>query len=204
MVKILSQAGRSLADVYDVQGSIAGIDQLETRELPIVHEMGATVFSERFSGAIRRSSTGAIAQSTTWDLVLTNLPATPARVFGVVVFSGGVTRLSNAMVAIRDAVDGREIPIFAWDANEASLDIRLVDDGNPVNTVSFLQNALSIGTLPSMIVGAGQPQEVNDIAFRGVTTAFGAGTVTTTMLLYIGFSEIAFVPSSFGLPIPGW
>ena len=45
MVKILSQAGISLADLYNVEGSIAGIEQLDTRELPIVHEMSGTIFS---------------------------------------------------------------------------------------------------------------------------------------------------------------
>ena len=203
MVKILSQAGTSLADTYDVEGSVAGIEQLETRELPIVHEMGATVFSERFSGAIRRITSGDIAQNLSWNVVATDLPAGPTRVFGITVFTpDDVSDLSDLGVMIRSA-DDREIPIFAWDSNEANVRVPFEDDGGGVTNNVVLANALDVATLPSMLIGGGQPQVVNQIAFRGRTNAFGAGTVETIALIYIGFSEIGGI-SSRGLPVPGW
>ena len=46
---------------------------------------------------------------------------------------------------------------------------------------------------------------INDIAFRGVTSAFGAGTVVLTALIHIAFTHLGGnVPSNFGLPVPGW
>ena len=203
MVKILSQSGNSLADTYDVEGSIAGIDELETHELPIVHEMGATVFSERFSGAIRRVTTGAIAQSTTWDLVLDNLPSGITRILAVAVYMDAA-RVNEATVLLRDE-NGREIPIFIWDTNESRVTIRIDDNGTGVVTSNALINVAR--DVPSMLFGAGQVQRVADIAFRGTSTAFGAGTVTVTALIYVGHSAIGGVPgntNSRGLPVPSW
>jgi len=203
MTKILSQTGISLADTYDVEGSIAGIEQLESREVSLVHEMGGTIFSERLSGAIRRVTTGAILQNAAWDLILTDLPAVPTRVLGVVVFSDDDARISRAMVAIRDPLAEREIPIFVWDANEATVTVRMQDNGAAVTTENVLANALGVATLPSMLIGSEQPQPVDQVAFRGLTTGFGAGTVVTTALIYIGFSQVGGI-SSHGLPVPAW
>jgi len=204
VVKILSQAGNSLADTYDVEGSIAGIDQLETRELPIVHEMGATVFSERLSGAIRRATSGAILQNTNFDIILTDLPATPSRVLGVTVVTDVAGRVSTAAILIRDAGAGREMPIFVWDSGEQFMVCRMVENNAAVGTLELLVTSLNLpGFPPSMIIGTDQPQEVDQIAFRGRSTGFGAGTVTITALIYLAFSEVGGI-SSRGLPIPGW
>ena len=203
MVKILSQSGNSLADTYDVEGSIAGIDELETHELGIIHEMGATIASERLSGNLRRGTTGAINASDTWDVLLTDLPAVPTRILGCVVMTDDASRVARAMVAIRDQPNGREIPIFAWDDNEADLALRIQDNGGAVGILALLQNALSIGTLPNMLIGTDQPQPIDAIAFRGVASAFGAGDVTITFLLYIAFTQVGGI-SSRGLPVFSW
>lgn len=205
MPKILSQSGMSLADQYDIEGSVAGVDELVSEEVHLVHEMGAVMFSERFGAEMRRSHADAMLQSVTFDIVTTDFARTTIRILGVVVLTDNPARLQNCMVAIRDGTSGseREMPIFAWDTNEASLDIRVQEDGAAVGSLSFLQNALDIGVLPSMLVGASQPRFVDQIAFRGQTTAFGAGTVDATMLLYIAFAEMGGL-SSVGLPVPGW
>lgn len=205
MVKILSQSGISLADTYEVQGSEAGVEELLSKDVQLVHEMGGTIFAERMGAQVRRSTSGAIAQSTTFDVVTTNFTRTMTRILGVACLSDNPGRVQNAMVAIRDgtAAAEREIPIFAWDANEASLDIRVQENGAAVTSLSFLQNALDIATLPSLMMGTDQRNFVDQIAFRGQTTAFGAGTVTITMLLYIAFTHLGGI-SSFGLPVPGW
>ena len=130
MVKILSQSGNSLADMYDVVGSIAGIEQLQTRELPIVHEMGATLFSERFNAGIRRMTTVALAQNTNFDVVIANLGRGIGRIFHVVCLANQQARALNVMVALRSTSDGREIPIFIWDTNDdVETAIRIDDNG---------------------------------------------------------------------------
>jgi len=202
--KILSQAGDSLADIYDVKGSIAGIENLESRDLPIVHEMGATVFSERFSTEILRISSAAQSQSDDWGTLLTGLPDTVFRVQGVRVFVDVTARVTLASLAMRDPVTARETPIWSWDdANDGETSVRFSDDGAATGVSIFLQPAPGNVQLPKIGAGDQQPQRVNGLIFRGTTPAFGAGTVEAVALVDIAFAQIGGV-SSRGLPIPGW
>jgi len=206
MPKVLSQAGISLADAYDVEGSIAGIETLESRDVSLVHEMGATIASERFSTTIRRATTGALAQTTTWDLEIADLPATPARVLGIQVFSSeAVARSSFCQVSARDPIALREFPMWMWDtAPDTSANVRMQDNGAAVGNVTMLLPVNpSAFALPSFFGGAGQPQTVSSLMFRGITATFGAGTVIHTMIAYIAFAEVGGI-SSLGLPIPSW
>lgn len=201
MTKILSQSGISLADTYNVEGSIAGIEQLESREVSLVHDMAVTLFSERVSGFIRRAGTGDILQNVEWDIVLSDLPTTPFRILDVLIFTNNPANLLTAAVFARDPGSDREIPLHVWDLNEPTVNLRLQDNGDAVAQKAGLVSA--IGTTPSMMWGSGQPQSVQEIAFRGETSAFGAGTVETVALIYIAFSQTGGL-SSHGLPIPGW
>jgi len=204
MVKILSQSGNSLADTYDVKGSVAGIEELETRELPIVHEMGATVFSERYSSFIRGGTSGAINQSVNFNTVLDDLPAGVWRILGISVFTDAAARTALCSVALRNPTDGREIPLWAWDTTpDIEVLVRFSDDGAAVTNRTFLRPVVPFNVLPHLASGGGQPQRVNEIAFRGQASAFGAGTVEIQMLLHIGFAAIGGV-SSRGLPVPSW
>lgn len=200
MVKILSQSGDSLADIYDVEGSVAGIDQLETRELPIVHEMGATVFSERFSTTTRRSSTGAIAQSTAFGIVIGNLPPMPTRLLCVTVLSDDETRIADAAIVLRDPDEEQELVVWAFDGSATV--VRLVDDAQAVATFDLLHSSLPF---VQTMVGGGeqQPDMVDQIGLRGITTAFGAGDVTITAIYHLAFA-FRHGLSSRGLPIPSW
>lgn len=200
-VKILSQAGISLADTYDVQGSIAGIEELESAEVTLVHEMGNTIFAERVSGFIRRVTTAALNQNATWDLVLNDLPDGPFRILNVLVLANTSSRINRAQVSIRDDDGGREMPFFIWEtSNDVESAIRIVEN----NGASANQTALVVRTgLPSMGIGFNQPQRVNAIAFRGLTSGFGAGTVTVVALVYLAFSAVGGI-SSRGLPVPSW
>lgn len=203
MAKILSQSGNSLADVYDVQGSIAGIDQLESREVTLVHEMGRTMFSERFSGFIRRSVVGPNLQSVTFDALMIDLPEI-ARVVGVTVLADTAGRTDRAQVSVRDPLNGREMPIYIWDVNDgASLTaaIRIEDNGILPGADAALIPSFS--QIPSFTIGTDQPQSMEQIAFRGVTSAFGAGNVTYVLLVYLAFAAVGGL-SSRGLPIPSW
>ena len=206
MVKVLTQSGDSLADIYDVEGSIAGIEQLETNELPIVHEMGATVFSERFSMAIRRETTGAIAQSISWNNTFADLPAGPFRITNVFVFVNTASRVSTAVVSLRSVVNDREVPFWTFDENDDDqVRVRIQDDGAAVGTVTSLVPVNAAQKIvPHIAAGIGQPQRLEEIVFRGQTNAFGAGDVTVTCLVELAFSQIRPGLSSRGLPVPSW
>jgi len=206
MVKILAQAGRSLADVYDVEGSVAGIEQLETRELPIVHEMGGTVFSEQLTGTVRIQRTGALSQSTTWDHVITDLPSGITRILGVNVIAEVTARTESAQVSVRSDNNDLDFPIWEWHTSaDFQLAMRVNLGSGSVN--NFLLRPVSplIGNLPSMLFGAGQPHpsRVDRIAFRGSTSAFGAGTVIIALIVLIGFTQTTSL-SNVGLPVPSW
>ena len=202
MVKVLGQAGTSLADVYDVEGSIAGVDQLLSEDVNTVHEMGDTIASERFSGAIRRLQSGAINQSTSFGVSLTDLPAGVWRILNIAVLGNQTARTANLSVLMADT-NGREIPLFVWDvAQDIESVVRIDENGaGATNLRYFIGNPGLLG--PTMGVGTGQPQRVDEIAFRGTSSAFGAGTVTYTLLIYIALMQVGGL-SSIGLPVPSW
>lgn len=206
MVKILSQSGISLADVYDIEGSIVGVDSLQAREVQLVHEMGQTIFSERITGDVERITSGAIAQSTNFNTVLATFGVGVTRILGVLVLTTATSRLSMVTVLVRDAFAGREIPIFVWDSNEDNVSIRIEEDGGGVAGSTVLGSSLNLGVVPTMLIGADQPaRSVNEIAVRGATAAFGAGTVTTTAMIYTAHTAVPGMGvSSYGLPVPSW
>lgn len=202
--EVQSQAGVSIADVYDVKGSQAPVERLDISEIKGVHEMGQTVFSERFSTTVRRLSAGAIGQSTAWDTVFSDLPAGVSRVLGIAVTSGGVNgRIARTNLMASDPAALREFPLFVWDtANDIETTVQMVDGGAPTG-VGMLIPVNAYPLQLSIITGADQPQRVPNITFRGVTAAFGAGTVTPVAWIYLGFSAIGGI-SSRGLPFPSW
>jgi len=208
--KILSQAGNSLADIYDVEGSIAGIETLQTTELPIIHEMGQTVFSERFSTRILRATTGAMAQDETFDLILgaasgaEEPPGIPSRLLGVTALSDSGGRIDTAAIMVREPVSGREVPVWAHITADGRMAVRIREnDGTSAPLDMLIPDPASV-QLPAFVGGSEQPLFTSEIAMRGLTGSFGAGDVTIFFLMYIGFAEVGVVPSSRGLPIPGW
>jgi len=202
--KILGKAGVSLADVYDVQGSIAGIDTLDSEEVKTVHEMGTTIFSERYAGDIRRVTTGDIAQNTNASAFITNLPAGPFRIQAISVFNpvlNSVARINNLGIYVRDPDNGTEVLVWAWDGtiNRQFMS----DEGAAAAVVEALPPLTSIYSIPLTMIGVNQPETVRDIAIRISTLGFGAGTVEAVALIYLSFNQVAGL-SSFGLPVPGW
>jgi len=167
--------------------------------------MGQTVFSERFSSVFFRQATGAINQSTTWDLVTTDLSAHPSRLLGVTVFSNNGSRVSSANILVRDGALGRELPVWIYDGTNF-ISTRMQDDGGAVTFFDVLLGNIQATFIPIFAGGRIQPESIPDIAFRGITTAFGAGTVTITALFHVCAPDSG--PSgslsSRGLPIPSW
>ncbi len=203
MSKILARTGMSLADLYDIVGSVAGVETLVSREVFLTHEMGGTIQSERMVGELERMTSTALAQSLTWDITL-EAPPNIYRVLGVYCQATEAARTANVQVSLRNPATGREIPIFVWDsANDLETNIRIIDNGAAISSdIALVQT--SPQTMPTLGIGDGQRRRVGEeIVFRGNTSAFGAGTIEIIALVYLGFPHIGDV-SSHGLPLPGW
>jgi len=206
--KVLGQAGISIPDVYDVVGSQAPIDRLSSEEPQYVHEMGSTIFSERFSGQIGRNPTGDIDQNVTIGTIITGLNAPINRLHGLSVWNAGnntVARLLRLAIYSR-APDGASTPlerenlIWIWDGTVTAA--TNMDEGT-VATVEYLNPVAALTQLPAMQTSQVQPLAVPEFAMRGRTLGFGAGTIELILNTHFGFAEIIGV-SSYGLPIPSW
>lgn len=203
---VQSQVGISLSDVYDVRGGQAPIERLLTTEVPVVHEMGSTIFAERFQQTIRRRSTGDIAQSTAIGDVITDLPAGPWMLHGLTVLSDASARLSNLAILARDPRAAREEILWVWNSVVGTFisNIRIQEEGAGISQLEVLIPGVGSGPfLPRLMSSSQSRQFVSEIAIRGLTTAFGAGTVETILLLHISLTHQGDI-SNHGLPIPSW
>ena len=204
MTKILSQSGQSLADIYDIEGSVAGLEQLETRELPIVHEMGQTVLSERFTTRIFRISS-IVAQNVGFSNELATLPETPTRLLGVQVICTDPTELTRVAVLATDPTLGQDIPLWVWDTAASASEIVVLEDAASAVTRSILVPRPSLSVFPAFVGGREQQgAQVSSVTLTGLSAGFGAGTTTCTALLYLAFPLRDINISSKGLPIPSW
>lgn len=198
--KILSKSGASLADVYDVKGSVAGIEELDSAQVQLTHDMASTIFSERMGSSIVLVSTGALLQSTTFDVEITGLPATPFRVHNIMCNNGGTTtvaRLAHACVVMVSEPGARDIIIWAWDGTVQS---QRIEGG----TDEILGRSQAFGgVLPTIGMGGDQPSRVPQMFFRGETLAFGGSTVNIACVTHFSNSQLEGI-SSVGLPIPSW
>lgn len=216
MTKILAQTGASLADVYDVKGSVVSVEQLASREVFLTHDMGATIFSERFTNSLRHSTSGAIAQDISWAVNLGEPPTTPYRLTAIQVRIDTAARVLLASIAIRNPDNDRECPIWSWSsATDSETLIRFSVDGAAAGAVIFLQPSPANVLLPQLIAGSAQPAAISDppsplvlasseLIFRGTSAGFGAGTVTCNVVMHISFPTGLGGINSHGLPIPSW
>ncbi len=200
--KILSQSGVSLADAYNVEGSIAGVEQLDSEAVKTVHDMGSTMFSERLAGRALVIASGAIAQSATWSVNFSVQPNT--RILGIVVAINVTARVLLASLEITSgpADDNTGVPFWYWnDTVDAESQLLVLIAGSIADTL-ILQPSM-VPVLPNLLVGNDSPRPTSTITFRGKTPAFGAGTVTAQALIYLAFPEQQGL-SSRGLPLPSW
>lgn len=206
--KILSQAGTSLADVYDVEGSVVGLEELDVANIQGVHELGHQIHAERLLVFGLIANTGALAQSTAWDVSLSAFPDSINRLLSISAVSSFAGRVNDCSVHIGDPLTGVDHGIWLWDSvNDVEGTVRR---GSPAVAAAVSLRPLShvAGGLPTLLARTGTSGRMPNLIFRGSTSAFGAGTVTVQALMQVirpdrgapGAGE----PSSHGLPIPSW
>ena len=205
MVKILSQAGISLAGTYDVEGSIAGVENLDANNVNLVHEMGATMFSERINSFISRVSTAALLQNVTFDLTITPVHQIPQRIYAIIVKANAANRIANVQLSITSTSRLFEIPIWTWNsAVDDEIEIRWDDLGFAIGAVTYLRSKQNL--LPQMLIRMDSRAVMPDMNIRGLTSGFGAGNVTVVVGVLVA-RPVGGLPSgisSLGLPMPSW
>ena len=201
--KILSQSGVSLADTYDIEGSIAGVEELDSDAVKTVHEMGGTIWSERLVGQMVIIPVTALAQTLNFSANFSF--AENVRLLGLQVISDDAARVLHAQVSITSppALDNQDTPIFYWeDAKDTFRQVRLLTAG-VVATEELLVPELP-PQLPQLLVGQASRRPTSTVSFRGTSVSFGAGTVDVRVQLYVAFAQSGTGDSSYGLPVPSW
>ena len=201
MTKILSRSGDSLADVYDVEGSIAGIDELQSKDVNLVHEMGGVLFSERLSGRVVTLTTGNILASANFSINFS--VSNTSRLLAATVIVDDIVRIARWSLAVTSGPgqDNTEVPIGFWKTSDLDRSVNVLIGGS----VSLLFALIPIVPmmLPQLMIGQDSPRPISTVTFRGDAAAFGGGNVEVQALLYFAFPETAGL-SSRGLPVPGW
>jgi len=205
--KVQGQAGISLADVYDVVGSIAGVEEIDVRSIKGVHDLGPQIHSERLNAFQLIADTGNVNQSTAWNVELGGFPDSINRLLSISVLTDTVARADFASIAIVDPDSGIDHIIWAWDsANDVESSVRWASP--TVGTNFLLVSTRQILGVPTLIARTGAAWRMPTLNFRGSSAAFGAGTVRLRALMQIirpdPGNPAPGHPSSFGLPIPGW
>ena len=209
MPKILSQAGDSLADSYDVVGSIAGVEDLVTADVQLLHEMGGTIFSERLRSQTLTIASGAIGQNSEFsaNFDFDELVDSPVRVLGIQVVASAVTRVQLAQVSIQGVGASGEMPFFVYDYDDDPAGLILLSiQGAAVDTYIHLSPRQI--QVPTLITRTGDAGTMPGLILRGLTTGFGSGTVQCTAIVHVAragkATPVAGDPKSHGLPLPSW
>lgn len=206
--RILSQAGTSLADVYDVEGSVVGLEALDVSDVKAVHELGGQIHSERLLVFGLQIGSTALAQNLTWDVELSVFPDSINRILSIAVIADVGSRIDNCSVHIRDSLTLRDIPIWMWDSvNDLEGAVRW--SAPAVAAHVALRPVINLpGGAPCLLARTGTSRRMPTLFFRGLTSGFGAGTVLALALVNVARPDDAVPapgnPSSHGLPIPSW
>jgi len=208
LTKVLGQAGTSLADIYDVEGSIVGVEQINAQDVSAVHELGACINSERMGLSILRLSTGSLTQTITFDITVPLADMIGiTRILGIFVFADG-DRVLTANVNMINENGQDEICLWWWDpSTDLALAGRVLVLGS-VGSRTILRPSSLLGNVPTLSAGPGQRAQVGGISLRGITTTFGAGTVEITAHVLIATADVTGTgvgaPSNKGLPLASW
>jgi len=203
LARILGTTGTSLADVYEVDGSIVDIDNLLSRDVNLVHDLGATMWAERVSQRLVQFTVAGVLQSADFGEVIFALPNTPARILAMTVFVDTASRLVRCAVSLRNNTLSASVeqPIWAWD-EATEFTIRMAIGAGGVDLLTLLSKQ-EVDRIPLTRLGEDSPESMESLVVRGTTTGFGAGTLDITVNTLIEFAGLSGV-SSHGVPLPGW
>lgn len=207
MGKILSQSGIALADQYQIEGSIVGVENLQTEDVSLVHEMGAAMASERMKQIQVLMEPTAPLENINFSLSSGNVADCPNRILHAAVYipAANAGDITSCQLSIEDGSTGVNTVFFEFnDAQDDEGAIRW-DDGTGVADMLTLRGRL---TLPSLLIRPNIGSVMPSIRFAGKTSGFGAGTVAVAALIHL-VRPAQLVPqpgqaSSHGLPLPSW
>jgi len=208
MSKVLADVGKSVADVYDVEGSIAGVENVLTKDVQAIHEMASTIASERMGSQLIRVEAAGVVASADFIAAAIGINVGITRLHSVMVLTDNSTRITRCNVNVRTQPGGmpaqtiQESAIWVWNGSDNFL-IEIVDDGGAVAGAQCLKPDTAFSYLPTMLSGPGQPQLVSEVVLRGTAAAFGAGTVDIILVLHVTAVQPGGL-SSKGLPVPSW
>ncbi len=216
MPRSQAAGGSSLAQIYDTVGTVLQSSaEIRGDEITLNHEMGQLLFAEGFRATVRRIEAVNIAQNSSFNAVLENLPGTPFRLNNFVVFSDDVTAaadLDHCTLSLRDLEQTREVPVFQWETADGIAVSRFnADAALGIGNFTILSlNARSIQTMATINQGrisdpSGQVG-ISELALRGRTGAFGAGTrnIKCNIALIFSLSPTGGSIRSRGLALPSW
>jgi len=202
MSRILTKSGASLADVYDVEGSVAGIEELNSESVFLTHEMGATILSERLVSETTIFQTGDLLQTVDFE-VFEPQPLVHSKIVALTVMTNQASRIGTICVGFTDSVVGLNTnPIYSFETGKGSDFTRVIRtrvDGNLVDIGELVPSNPAI--VPVFQCGAAV--DVQRLAAIGKTLTFGAGTIQLTIMVTRVFPRLGGV-SSRGLPVPSW
>ena len=208
--KILSQAGVSLADVYDVEGSVVGLENLDVSDIKGVHDLGPQIHSERLIVFNLIADSTALAQNVDWDVELAGFPDSINRLLSISVVVDVGARVNLCSLAIREPDTLADHLIWIWDSSDdLETNVRWSNTGGTVANILALRPITNVlGGAPTMIGRTGTTQAMPSLFFRGRTLGFGAGTVQAQCLIQVMRPDVGNpapgAPSSHGLPLPSW
>jgi len=207
--KILAQTGTSLADVYDIEGSIVGVDELEAHEVNVVHDLGPQIQSERLRSFIEVIDGGVVAQNITWGVALLPFPDCVNRIVTISVVSDVDSRILNCSVALKEGSSAIEYPLWVWDQTDDETSPYIWDDGSGSAVFNMMRPIHNLpGGVPCIATRGGDASDMPNLIFRGTSTGFGAGDVRARAIIQVirptSRVPAAGEPSSHGLPFPSW
>jgi len=207
--EIQGDSGKSLADIYDVKGSVVSLEEVDAQVIAGVHDMGGLILSERMGSSINLLQTGDLLQ--TVDILVTGATQFPGitRILNLYVFADAASRVEQVSINVASEDGAREVPIWVWDSgNDAAFPQRIRTPGGAYAVFTALRSLDPMQSLPGMLFGAGQRAQVGHLTMTGTTLTFGAGTVEVFMVAQIATADILGTgvgsPSNVGLPIPSW
>jgi len=210
-VYILGRPGFSLADVYEIEGSSVGVDDLQTKEVHLVHELGGQIVGERLRTFLHHFESADNLQSVAFDVADGQLNDVPCRILGLCVTTDTIARLTGVQVSLESADNAfGEFPLFVWSTgNDTETAFRYSQPGASPSTEGYLSvtDANQMQAHPTL-AARGEDDLMGNLVMRGDTAAFGAGTVKIHVMALIARCEripsAPGDPKNFGLPFPSW